>query len=81
MKLEFDDDHHDDSDFMKGWNAGHDACLRAHFPAHESNLRLLQALREQLDAEKQKVADLQELLDRTRQIALDLDQKVMRGKA
>jgi hypothetical protein len=44
-------------------------------------VRLLQTLREQLDAERQKVADLQELLDRTRQIALDLDQKSLRGKA
>jgi len=81
MTLKFDDDHDADSDFMKGWNAGHDACYRTHFPAHESNVRLIQALREQLDSERQKVADLQELLDRTRQIALDLDQKALRGKA
>jgi hypothetical protein len=47
----------------------------------DSNLILtIQRLNRELAAERQKVADLQELLDHTRQIALELDQKVLRGK-
>lgn len=47
----------------------------------DSNLILtIQRLNRDLAAERQKVADLQELLDKTRKIALELDQKVLRGK-
>lgn len=67
----------DDESFQEGYKLGH-----AHGSVELSRMRdHAQFLAQQLHAERQKVKDLQELLDRTRQIALDLDQKVMRGKA
>jgi flagellar biosynthesis/type III secretory pathway protein FliH len=67
----------EDESFQEGYKLGH-----AHGSVELSRMRdQAQFLAQQLYAERQKVRDLQELLDRTRQIALDLDQKVMRGKA
>lgn len=66
-----------DEAFQKGWAACLDHCDKE----IDKLKKHAQWLVERLDAERQKVADLQELLDKTRKIALELDQKVMRGKA
>jgi len=65
-----------DEAFQKGWSACLDHCNKE----IDKLKKHAQWLVERLDAERQKVADLQELLDKTRKIALELDQKVMRGK-
>lgn len=66
-----------DEAFQKGWAACLDHCDKE----MDKLKNHAKWLAERWEAERQKVADLQELLDKTRQIALELDQKVMRGKA
>lgn len=65
-----------DEAFQEGYKLGH-----THGSVELHKMRdHAQFLAQQLYAERQKVKDLQELLDRTRQIALELDQKALRGK-
>ena len=75
--MNIDDIDEYDEAFQKGYQLGH-----THGSVELNKMRdNAQMLAQLLYAERQKVKDLQELLDRTRQIALELDQKALRGKA
>ncbi|MFZ9349818.1 MAG: hypothetical protein ACO242_03890 [Candidatus Fonsibacter ubiquis] len=75
--MDIDDIDEYDEAFQKGYQLGH-----THGSVELDKMRdNAQMLAQMLYAERQKVKDLQELLDRTRQIALELDQKALRGKA
>jgi flagellar biosynthesis/type III secretory pathway protein FliH len=75
--MDIDDIDEYDEAFQKGYELGH-----THGSVELNKMRdNAQMLAQLLYAERQKVRDLQELLDRTRQIALELDQKALRGKA
>jgi flagellar biosynthesis/type III secretory pathway protein FliH len=74
--MDIDDIDEYDEAFQKGYELGH-----THGSVELNKMRdNAQMLAQMLYAERQKVRDLQELLDRTRQIALELDQKALRGK-
>lgn len=74
--MDIDDIDEYDEAFQKGYQLGH-----THGSVELDKMRdNAQMLAQMLYAERQKVKDLQELLDRTRQIALELDQKALRGK-
>ena len=75
--MDIDDIDEYDEAFQKGYELGH-----THGSVELDKMRdNAQMLAQMLYAERQKVKDLQELLDRTRQIALELDQKALRGKS
>lgn len=71
-EIDFDEQ---DEMFLRGWHAGRKASdkTRAHLQ------RQVATLQDLLQTERQANADLRELLDYVRGIALQLDKKLLRG--